>query len=516
VIQRPTHFKAKHADDSLSAYLPRQGHDELKAMAIHVPTGHGALRAGEGVTVDGGQYVVRERLESVFANSGSTLEEDVVPVDEILSELGEERSEPEKGVRNAPQIVAIGKETAKRVGDAVDKGYFPIIMGGDHSTMVMGFPEMLDRYPDPDDPEYSSLKLVFIDAHPDILQDPGEDVGNAHGRTISTLLGKGPKDLMPTMEGRRKLRPENILYVGISKPDEDERDFIRDEKIQCWDLDKMRRDPQGFYKAVQEFLTVERDGQQFATPFFAEFDPDVLCKRDSKGTPMTSDEGMERKELYSLGRLLSAQGDLVGMGTAEVAPKLDVDGGTAESVSGFMARALGKGDPEYYHEYDPHAETGGPAEVTVVGRQRSRWLRKLSGVAAGLAAGVGGLIVGHQASQHNKPTVAVVRPHDDEAKTSTPVLQARADFLGQFSRSGFRETAARLRMAADLGDQNGVEDALDDLVRTYTTAANATPNDGTESDLGRLTLSEFVGGFGWDGDLDSYYQQFLSKKREHA
>ena len=528
------------SENAADIYEPRQGHDR-KIRTIHVPTPHGAERSNDESTVQGGQYLIKGALKQSLEASGSPVEEEEIPVDQILKDNGlEYRTEPEEGVKNAPQLVAIGKETAKRVAAAVDEGYLPIIAGGDHSTLIMGLPELLDRHPDPENPSYSSLKLVFIDAHPDILQDPVDDTddpenkhytGNAHGRTISTLLGKGAKDLMPLMEGRLKLNPKNLLYIGISKPDKRENQIIKDLKIQNWHLCRIRKDPQGFERAVREFLTVEKGGKQYAAPFFAELDPDVLRKKDSEGTPMVSKFGMSADELNSLALLLAAEGNLAGTGTAELAPKLDKGGKTAACVSDFMYRVLGKGD-EYYHEYEafrgadelahaPATEGEQTAELvtpSVQSRDRKGWRKKVLGYAAGVAAGIGGLIAGHQFGTQQQTTskspFAVVST--ENGSTSASVSQASADYLGQFSNSGFRETAARLRLASEHNDNDGIQDALADLARTYQTARNVAPSEATKSNLGRLALSEFVRGFGYSEKLDHYYQEYLKTSRKAA
>ncbi len=502
-------------EDELDIYSPQQGH-ERKIRAVHVGTPHGALRDGIEATIGGGQHAIRGEFEEALGRSGSLLEHDVIDVDGVLHREGlAYRTAPEEGVRNAPQIVAIGRETAKHVKDAVDQGYFPIVAGGDHATLIMGIPELLDRHPDPANPGYSSLKLVFIDAHPDSLQEPIDDeedpekkytVGNGHGRTVPVLLGMGAKDLMPLMNGRLKLHPKNLMYVGISKPDKAEKRFMRklskDHGTECWDLARMRKDPKGFHEAVKKFLTIESNGKKLAAPFWAEMDPDVLRREDSKGTPMTSKVGMSKDELNSLALVLAAEGNLVGAGTAEIAPNLDVGGQTKACVSDYLYRVLGKGD-EYFHEYEPH-------KVTVRNKGKSRkWL----GYAAALAASIGGLFVAHHIGTQQKS--ADRAPTALAKKMEKHYLdQEHARVLNQFSRSAFLESATRLRTAVDNNNEKEIQDALAALVSIYQISYSDAPDPRTISHLEEMALSEFVRGFGYGEKLDTYYQRFVSAERD--
>lgn len=504
--------KKEKPQDELDVFSAQKGHDQ-KIRAIYVEILHGALRSKIEATIGGGQYAFRGEFEEALGKSGSILEHDVVDVDGVLQREGlEYRTIPEEGVRNAPQIVAIGRETAKHVKDAVDQGCLPIVAGGDHATLIMGLPELLDRYPDPEHPGYSALKLVFIDAHPDSLQEPIDDeedpqkkhkVGNGHGRTVPVLLGMGAKDLMPLMEGRLKLHPKNLMYVGISKPDDAEKRFIRKMKdehgTKCWDLAKMRNDPKGFHEAVRKFLTVDSNGKQVAAPFWAEMDPDVLRREDSKGTPMSSKVGMSKDELNSLGLLLAAEGSLVGAGTAEIAPNLDEGGQTKACVGDYLYRVLGKGD-EYYHEYQPHK---------VIASKNKRKGRRWHGyAAAALAAGIGGLFMGQQIgsrkSTDKEPTALTKKAE------KWYLDQQHAKIMRQFGGSAFLETAAHLRTAVDNNDEAKVQKTLDTLVSIYMISHIDAPDQRTISDLQQYALSEFVRGFGFCQKLDHYYQKFLS------
>lgn len=348
----------------LTSYPPRtqgngkKGIDGRELHGIIIPTGLGnaAHDGGETSVAEGGRYVW-QALQALLRREGAIVTDEEVPVAQIAADVQREKTERQPTVRNAPEVVAVAQETARRVYDTMMIGRVPLLMEGDHSA-VLGLAGALKMYVDPENPEFSTLKVVFFDAHADILQEPDPVTGgNAYGRTLSTLLGEGPADLMPLMEGVPKLRPENLLYVGTHLPDEEEVLFIADKKIPCLDLDFLRDHPAEANAQIDEFLTIEKEGQRVAAPFHCELDVDVLAESESKGNPMPNEEGLTRGELYKLVRRMQRKGKLVSLGIAEVAEALDRenDQQTLKIAVGFAARLLGMGDPNYYGEgYAPH------------------------------------------------------------------------------------------------------------------------------------------------------------------
>ena len=344
----------------LTSYIPdqhengKEGVDGRQIHGIIIPTGLGnrAHDEGDARVAEGGQYVW-EALQAILQRDHAIVSSNEIPVQDIAADVRITNPEAISAVNNAPEIVAVTQETARHVYEAMMAGKIPALMEGDHSA-VLGLSGALKIYRDTNDPEFSTLKIVFFDAHTDILQEPVPGGGkNAYGRTLSTLLGKGPKDLMPLMEGVPKLRPENLLYIGTQLPDAVEIAFINAKKIKCIDLDLVHDDPAETNRMIDEFLTMEQDGQLVPAPFHCELDVDAITGH--KGNPMPNDEGLTRNDLFRLVRRAKGKGKLVSLGIAEVAKKLDVDRQTLRIAVGFAARLLGMGDPNYYGEgYTPH------------------------------------------------------------------------------------------------------------------------------------------------------------------
>jgi arginase len=100
---------------------------------------------------------------------------------------------------------------------------FCINIGGDHSVGAITVQPQLDKFKD-------DLLVIWIDAHADINTLETSITKNIHGMPVAPLVG-----LMDHWWNSSyihyKLKPENLLYVGIRDLDPAEVDFINELKI---------------------------------------------------------------------------------------------------------------------------------------------------------------------------------------------------------------------------------------------------------------------------------------------
>lgn len=125
----------------------------------------------------------------------------------------------------------------------------PILsIGGDHSVSFPVLKVLKKKYPD--------MKLVWIDSHLDIKRKVDNHV--SHDVVIRELIEN------------HNFKPEEIYFVGITKIDQDEEDFLNEEK--------------GFnvymHDEVSDFLTEA----SFEEKVYASVDIDVLDKSLAPGT----------------------------------------------------------------------------------------------------------------------------------------------------------------------------------------------------------------------------------------
>ncbi|MGB0449639.1 MAG: arginase family protein, partial [Porticoccaceae bacterium] len=72
---------------------------------------------------------------------------------------------------------------------------------------------------------------LWFDAHGDINTPKTTPSGNIHGMPLAHLLGYGDRDLANIMGFSPKVRPENVVLIGIRDIDAGERELIHQSGI---------------------------------------------------------------------------------------------------------------------------------------------------------------------------------------------------------------------------------------------------------------------------------------------
>ncbi|MCC2625616.1 MAG: hypothetical protein K0R14_1489 [Burkholderiales bacterium] len=100
---------------------------------------------------------------------------------------------------------------ANAVKDTLEELKVPLIIGGDHSCAIgtwSGVSEFLYN-------RNQSLGLIWIDAHMDSHTLQTSHSGNIHGMPLAVLLGYGIDEFVKILNATPKLRPENVVLIGI-------------------------------------------------------------------------------------------------------------------------------------------------------------------------------------------------------------------------------------------------------------------------------------------------------------
>ena len=206
---------------------------------------------------------------------------------------------------------------ANRAERAIEKGVFPIFIGGDHSCAIGSWSGVADNL----QKHGKELALIWIDAHMDAHRPETSETGNLHGMPVSHLLGHGHRELTSVMSANPKLKPENIVYFGIRSYEKPEEDFLNSLGIKIYYQDMLSDD-------------------NFVELFLQEYNKLAQQTNGNVGISLDLD-GLDPKELIAVGTpvdngISSAKFDeaiakidikhLVGFEIAEYNPSLDKDG----------------------------------------------------------------------------------------------------------------------------------------------------------------------------------------------
>jgi len=108
----------------------------------------------------------------------------------------DDRRDPLLGARNVQAAATLAVEQADWVGQILDAGGFPVVLGGDDSVLL-GCLLALRRL--------GSAGLVLLDGHTDFWDLP-DGTGELSDSDLWIATGHGP-DVISDLEGRRPLGP---------------------------------------------------------------------------------------------------------------------------------------------------------------------------------------------------------------------------------------------------------------------------------------------------------------------
>lgn len=148
----------------------------------------------------------------------------------IISEITKaEKNLP--NLKNLNSVVATCEAISSYAFHVLQKEETPLFIAGDHSA-VMGSISASSEYVW--DNHREAIGLIWVDAHPDINTDETTVTGNIHGMPVSALLGLGEKSLTGFLSERPKLKPENIVMLGIRDIDPPEQKILDEYNIRYY------------------------------------------------------------------------------------------------------------------------------------------------------------------------------------------------------------------------------------------------------------------------------------------
>jgi arginase len=299
---------------------------ESSVAILGAPLDLGAGRRG----VDMGPSALRlAGLNAKLSTLGYT-------VDDLGNVAVEQQESTPSLVENAkylPQIAATCERLAAGVRNAIERGKFPLVLGGDHSVAVgtvSGVSESLRA-------RSEKLGLLWIDAHADMNTPESSPSGNVHGMPLACCIGRGPKELTGIFGYSPKVEGRNVAIIGLRDVDTRERPNVRDSGVTTFtmrDIDEM-----GLLKVMREAIGVVTNG---TAGFHLSFDMDFVDPMEAPGVGTPVRGGVTYREAHLAMESICDCNQMVSMELVEVNPVLDEANRTALLAVELIMSAMGK------------------------------------------------------------------------------------------------------------------------------------------------------------------------------
>lgn len=238
----------------------------------------------------------------------------------------------EKEVHHLRHLEAVtngNEKLAAAVDKVVQSGAFPLILGGDHSIAI-GTLAGVSKH-------YENLGVIWYDAHGDLNTAETSPTGNIHGMPLAVSLGIGEQILTNIASYSPKVKPENIVMIGIRSLDDGEKELIREKGIKVYTMHEIDR--LGMTKVMEETIEYlrERTGGVHLS-----LDLDGLDPADAPGVGTPVLGGISYRESHLAMEMLAESGIVTSAEFVEVNPILDERNKTATVAVALMGSLFGE------------------------------------------------------------------------------------------------------------------------------------------------------------------------------
>ncbi|MFN8770686.1 MAG: arginase [Neisseriaceae bacterium] len=223
-------------------------------------------------------------------------------------------------------------QIANKTKMVLQENEFPIVIGGDHSCAIGTWSGITDHLKDIN----QNLGIIWIDAHMDAHTPESSITKNIHGMPVATLLGYGHKEFVNILNSSPKIRPENIVLLGVRSFEEAEVYLLQKLGVQVYYSHEINKEGfQNIFANVWNKLSKKVDKVGFS------IDLDGFDPKFAPGVSTSEPDGINFDEFVS--SLSQIDFDkIIGMEIAEGNPIFDPAGITMKCITDIIATVQGR------------------------------------------------------------------------------------------------------------------------------------------------------------------------------
>jgi len=263
-----------------------------------------------------------------------------------------------------PDLTASGKlavvtQFAPRLAHAVevvlDRGSFPVIIGGDHSCAVGTWSAVAQGRR-----AQGEIGLIWIDAHLDSHTPETSESQAPHGMPLAALLGYGTPALTQLYGWAAKLRPANVVVIGARSYEADENELLVKLGVRVMAIDEVIA--RGMSECMAEAIEIV---SRNTVGYGVTFDIDGLDPQDAPGVGSPVDNGIRlAAAVHALARV-AGDARLLAFELVEYNPELDDAGDTtAMACEALLSAVLDWRGPHFPVKRGRDVRAGAPVELS--------------------------------------------------------------------------------------------------------------------------------------------------------
>lgn len=245
----------------------------------------------------------------------------------VVPQAEEPHTEARYHAHFLPEVAHVCQLTYERIIQCWQPGEIGLFVGGDHSITIGTVAAVRQR---------SKIGVIWVDAHADFNTPETSPSGNIHGMSLAVLLGDGVPELVNVGYDGAKLKPEDVIMIGIRDVDPAERERLRHSGITVYTMREI--DELGISTVTQRILKQFSHLDQIHVSFDLDScDPSFA---PGVGTPVLG--GLSYREAHLLMEILADSHKVHSIDVVEINPILDNRNATAQAAVEMIASLLGK------------------------------------------------------------------------------------------------------------------------------------------------------------------------------
>lgn len=178
--------------------------------------------------------------------------------------------------------------------------------------------------------------VLWIDAHGDFNTPESSPSGNLHGMPLAALMGHGAPELTDLGRAGPKLRPSEVMLIGVRDLDPDERGALKQSGIGVYTMREI--DERGMATVAGE--AIKR--LSHLARLHVSLDMDSLDPSEAPGVGTPVPGGLTYREAHLLMEIIADSGCVGSIDVVEINPILDNRNHTARLAVELITSMLGQ------------------------------------------------------------------------------------------------------------------------------------------------------------------------------
>lgn len=211
-----------------------------------------------------------------------------------------------------PDVLMLSEQLAQSTRQSVLNHHLFVTLGGDHTAAIGSWSGAASAV--------QNLGLIWFDAHMDSHTFATTPSNNIHGMPLAILLGHGEHSLTHLMSSEPKLKPENVVLIGVRSYESGEAALLRQLGVKIYYMDDIKQ--LGISSVIEKSLAiVTRNTDAFGISI----DLDGFDPQDAPGVGCREPDGVRADEFLAAFPRIAQHPKLVGADIVEFNPVLDTD-----------------------------------------------------------------------------------------------------------------------------------------------------------------------------------------------